>query len=179
MPLQHQSADRAGEQLSIIDSLSSRPFPGEKSRPGVNGQWSGPGFHLAVLRESQDFWEDRSVEIVEAAERELEADLTALSVILAGRWGAPETVDLWPYLELDAPDPDAAAREPLSFLCGVASRMQMWRLPNSERWVGLAIGQADPEWQFQLLAGIGEASSLHRDPAPTRWPAPASPSPPL
>jgi hypothetical protein len=40
--------------------------------------------------------------------------------------------------------------------------MQMWRLPNSERWIGLAIGQADPEWQFQLLAAVGEASSLAR-----------------
>ncbi|MGX1543954.1 hypothetical protein [Streptomyces adustus] len=168
MPLRHQSADRAGEQLSIIDSLSSRPFPGEKSRPGVNGQWSGPGFHLAVLRESQDFWEDRSIEIVEAAERELEADLAALSVILASRWGAPETVDLWHYLELGTPDPATTAREPLNFLCGVASRMQMWRLPNSDRWVGLAIGQADPEWEFQLLVGIGEASSLQRDPVPRR-----------
>ena len=25
-----------------------------------------------------------------------------------------------------------------------------------------AIGQADPEWQFQLLAAVGEASSLAR-----------------
>ncbi|MGW7056539.1 hypothetical protein [Streptomyces sp. NPDC054887] len=160
MPPQHQSRDHAAEQLSIIDNLSARPFPDENGRPGANGQWSGPGFHLAVLRESQDFWEDRSTEIVEAAERELEADLAALSVILTGRWGAPEAVDLWPYLGLDDSDSTATSREPLSFLCGVAGSMQMWRLPNSERWVGLAIGQADPEWPFQLLAGIGETSSL-------------------
>ncbi|MFF3959643.1 hypothetical protein ACFYY1_41715 [Streptomyces sp. NPDC001890] len=160
MPLQHRSADHIEEQLSIIDGLSSRPFPDEEVRPGASGRWSGPGFHLAVLRESQDFWEDRSTEIVEAAERALEADLAALSAILTARWGAPETVDLWPCLGLDDPCPNPPAREPLSFLCGVAGSMQTWRLPNSDRWVGLAIGQADPEWQFQLLAGIGDPSSL-------------------
>ncbi|CAL9611112.1 hypothetical protein [Streptomyces sp. enrichment culture] len=162
MPPQHQSAGHTDEQLSIIDNLSSLPFPEVEGRPGPDGQWSGPGFHLAVLRESRDFWEDRSPEIVEAAEQELEADLAALAVILTQRWGAPEAVDLWPYLGLDDPDPDVTAREPLSFLCSVAGSMQMWRLPNSERWIGLAIGQADPEWQFQLLAAVGEASSLAR-----------------
>ena len=161
MPLQGRASDQADEYLSIIDSLSARPFPDESSRPGVNGQWSGPGFHLPVLRESQDFWEDRSTEIVEAAERELEADLAALSVVLAGRWGVPETIDLWPYLGLDDLDSNATTREPLSCLSGVAGSMQMWRLPNPERWIGLTIGQADPEWPFQLLAGIGEASSLY------------------
>ncbi|MER5996875.1 hypothetical protein [Streptomyces viridosporus] len=162
MPPQHQSAGPADEQLSIIDNLSSLPFPEVEGRPGPDGQWGGPGFHLAVLRESRDFWEDRSTKIVEAAEQELEANLAALAVILTKRWGAPEAVDLWPYLGLDDPDPDVTTREPLSFLCSVAGSMQMWRLPNSERWIGLAIGQADPEWQFQLLAAVGEASSLAR-----------------
>ncbi|MEV6749336.1 hypothetical protein AB0N21_34000 [Streptomyces sp. NPDC051080] len=160
MPLQHRSAEHIDEQLSIIDSLSSRPYPDQVGRPGASGQWSGPGFHLTVLRESQDFWEDRSTEIVEAAEQVLEADLAALSAILTARWGAPETVDLWPYLGLDGPDPNPTTREPLSFLRGVAGSMRTWRLPDSDRWVGLAIGQADPEWQIQLLAGIGDPSSL-------------------
>lgn len=162
MPPQHQPAGPADEQLSVIDSLSSLPFSEEEGRVGADSHWGGPGFHLAVLRESRDFWEDRSTEIVEAAERELEANLAALAFILTERWGASEAVDLWPYLGLDEPDPDVTTREPLSFLCGVAGSMQMWRLPNSERWVGLAIGQADAEWQFQLLAAVGEASSLGR-----------------
>jgi hypothetical protein len=149
--------------LSIIDSLRSLPFPEEEGRPGADGQWGGPGFHLAVLRESRDFWDDRSTETVEAAEQELEANLTALAVILTKRSGAPQAVDLWSYLGLDDPDPDVTTREPLSFLCSVAGSMQMWRLPNSERWIGLAIGQADPEWQFQLLAVVGEACSWSRD----------------
>ncbi|MFE7392377.1 hypothetical protein [Streptomyces sp. NPDC057582] len=160
MSPQRQSASSSDERLSIIDSLSALPFLDEEGRPGMGGQWGGPGFHLAVLRESQDFWEDRSNEIVEPAERELEADLAGLAAVLTGRWGAPETIDLWPYLGFDNPDPDFRAREPLAFLCGVAGNMRVWRLPNSERWIGLALGQADPEWPFQLLAAVGEAASL-------------------
>ncbi|WP_458248333.1 hypothetical protein [Streptomyces sp. MAI_2237] len=76
------------------------------------------------------------------------------------RWGTPEAVDLWPYFAFDDPDSTATSRGPLCFLCGVASSMQVWRLPSSELWVGLTIGQADPEWPFQLPAGIGETSSL-------------------
>ncbi|WP_377273405.1 hypothetical protein [Peterkaempfera sp. SMS 1(5)a] len=162
MPSQRSSAGSAVEQVSVIDGLRALPFPEEEGRPGTDGQWSGRGFHLAVLRESRDFWEDRSTEIVEAAEQELEADLAALAVVLTGRWGVPETVDLWPYLGFDDPGPEVGTREPLSFLCGVAGSMQVWRLPNSGRWVGLAIGQADPEWPFQLLGAVGEASSLAR-----------------
>ncbi|MFE7332068.1 hypothetical protein ACFU8W_45810 [Streptomyces sp. NPDC057565] len=160
MSPQRQSASSSDEQLSTIDSLSALPFPDEKGWPGMGGQWGGPGFHLAVLRESQDFWEDRSNEIVEPAERELEAELAGLAAVLTERWGAPETIDLWPYLGFDNPDPDFRAREPVAFLCGVAVDMRVWRLPNSERWIGLALGQADPEWPFQLLAAVGEAASL-------------------
>ncbi len=163
-PLQHRSTGHVAEQLSIIDRLSLRPFPGEEGRPGASDRWSGPGFHLAVLRESQDFWEDRSIEIVEAAELELEADLAALAGVLTARWGVPEKVDLWPCTGVDDPDPSTATREPLGFLRGVAGSMQVWWLPNSDRWVGLAIGQADPEWPFQLLAGIGDSASLRRSP---------------
>ncbi|MHB9856767.1 hypothetical protein [Streptomyces sp. YIM S03343] len=110
---QHQYVCSALEQLSIIDGLSTLPFPGEEGRPGADGRWSGPGFHLAVIRESRDFWEDRSTVIVEAAERDLEADLAALAVMFTGRWGASETVDLWPYLGFDDHGPDGRTREPL------------------------------------------------------------------
>ncbi|MGW2931042.1 hypothetical protein ACWDA7_04050 [Streptomyces sp. NPDC001156] len=115
-----------------------------------------------MLRESQDFRDDRSEEIVESAERELEADLAVLAATLTGRWGSPELVALSPYLELDTPDPGFTTPKPLDFLSGVAVNMHMWRLPDSGRRLALAIGQADPEWPFQLLAAVGEASSLGR-----------------
>ncbi|MEV7388330.1 MULTISPECIES: hypothetical protein [unclassified Streptomyces] len=162
MPSQHQSAVSISDQLSIVDSLSALPFPKQEGRPGKDRRWGGPEYHLAVLRESQDFWDDRSEDVVEAAQRELEADLAVLVATLTSRWGSPEMVALWPYLGLDTTEADFVAPQPLGFLSSVAVSMHMWRLPNSERWIALAIGQADPEWPFQLLVAVGEASALRR-----------------
>ncbi|MFG2629401.1 hypothetical protein [Streptomyces sp. NPDC048473] len=148
------------DQLSVIDSLSALPFPDQEEQQGEGERWSGPGYHLAVLRESQDFWEDRSEEIVEAAEQALEGDLATLAAVLTDRWGTPETVDLWPHPGLDSPDPGLVAPEPLAFLCGVAGSMQVWRPAAPDRWLALTIGQADPEFPLQLLAAFGEASAL-------------------
>ncbi|CAG7638509.1 hypothetical protein SBRY_30235 [Actinacidiphila bryophytorum] len=50
----------------------------------------------------------------------------------------------------------------------MAAGMQMWRLPDGRRWVGLTVGQADPEWQFQLLAAVGENSALRGGPGELR-----------
>ncbi|MFD9036254.1 hypothetical protein ACFVZW_34720 [Streptomyces sp. NPDC059567] len=157
MPSQERS------QLSIVDELSALAFPGQEGRLGIGeGRWSGPGHHVAVLRRSRDFWDDRSEEIVEAAEQELEADLAALTAALTARWGSPATVDLWPYLSVDEPDPDHVAPEPLAFLSNVAGTMRVWHPPRSDRWLSLTIGQADREFPLELLAAIGEASSLPR-----------------
>ncbi|OKI25099.1 hypothetical protein [Streptomyces sp. CB03911] len=160
MASQHRSTGFTEAQLSIIDELSALPFPRQEGRPGRDGGWGGSGYHVAVLRESQDFWDDRSEETVEAAEKELEADLDALAALLTARWGAPTMVDLWPYLGFDNPDPEFMAPEPLGFLANVAGSMQMWQPPSPGRWLALAIGQADRELPFQLLAAIGEAPSL-------------------
>lgn len=157
---EYRSAGSTDDQLAVVDSLAALPFPERETRPGRDGTWGGPGHHLAVLRESQDFWDDRGEELVEAAEREVEADRDALAAVLTGRWGEHETVDLWPYLSIDNPDPGFVADEPLRFLCGVAGEMRMWRLPDSDRWVALAIGQADREWPIMLLAAVGRASAL-------------------
>ncbi|MEU9861498.1 hypothetical protein AB0D99_11520 [Streptomyces sp. NPDC047971] len=150
-------------QLSIVDEVSALPFPERNGRLDIgDGGWSGPGHHVAVLRRSQDFWDDRSEETVEAAERELEADLAALTDVLAGRWGSPATVDLWPYLGVDDPDPGRIVPEPLGYLSNVAGAMRLWRLPRADRWLSLAIGQADPEFPLELIVAVGEASSLPR-----------------
>ncbi|WP_328761693.1 MULTISPECIES: hypothetical protein [unclassified Streptomyces] len=156
------SAGAADAHLSAVDDLIARPFPEQKVPQGKEGRSGGPGYHLAVLRESQDFWDNRSEQVVEAAERELEAALAALAKSLTSRWGSPETVDLWPYLGFDDPDPKYSAPEPLVFLCNVAGSMQVWRLPDSDRLLALAIGQADPEYPLQLIAAVGVASALAR-----------------
>ncbi|MEV7147713.1 hypothetical protein AB0O05_14595 [Streptomyces sp. NPDC093084] len=77
--VQPRSTHRVDAHVSIIDGLISQPLLEESSRPGTSGRCSGPGFHVAVFHESRDFWDDRSTEIAQAAGREREADLAALS----------------------------------------------------------------------------------------------------
>ncbi|MGW0968011.1 hypothetical protein [Streptomyces sp. NPDC002516] len=162
MPPRNHPSRSTDEQLSIIDALITQPFPEGKRDTRTEHGWGGVGFHIAVLRATQDFWEDRSPEIVEPAVRELEADLSSVADALTERWGGPTTVDLWPYLGLDDPDhPDTApAPEPLFSLCGLAVTMPAWRIPSSGRWLGLTIGQGDRELPFELLAAVAEESSF-------------------
>ncbi|MFE2876364.1 hypothetical protein ACFXG6_20130 [Streptomyces roseus] len=158
---QHSSLPGATDtHLAAVDDLLARPFPAQELRWEAHGTWGGPGYHLSVLRESQDFWEDRDEEIVEAATRELEADLAVLAAGLTVRWGNPETVDLEQYLGYDDLDPQHAVPEPLLFLSTVASTMQVWRPPDSDRWLALTIGQADPEFPLQLIAALGLTTAL-------------------
>ncbi|MFJ9697027.1 hypothetical protein [Kitasatospora sp. NPDC101183] len=147
-------------RVAVIDALSILPFPEKDGRSEVGDGWAGPGHHVAVLRQSRDFWDDIEPGVWEAAEAELAADLEAIAAVLTARWGAPRTVDLWPYLGLDDPDQEVWAPEPLAFLCNNAVTMQLWQLPSSDRWIGLTVGQGDRELPFELLAAIGDASSL-------------------
>ncbi|MGW1554229.1 hypothetical protein [Streptomyces sanglieri] len=161
MPIQRQPAGSTEEQLSIIDTLIALPFPEGKSSSRTQHGRGGPGYHIAILRESRDFWNAPDPETITAAEEELDADLTALVMVLSGRWGSPMVVDLWPYLGLDNPDyPDIEAPpEPLNSLCMLSVSMQMWQV-STDRWLGLTIGQVDRELPFELLAAVGEASTL-------------------
>ncbi|MCX4825391.1 hypothetical protein OG883_37180 [Streptomyces sp. NBC_01142] len=147
------------DHLSVIDSLTALPFP-DAERRLRNGDWSGPGYHFVTLLRSQDFWDDRSEETVEAAETAVEAERAAVAAELTGRWGEQETVGLWPYLAVD--DRDHETPGPLGLLSNLAGSMQVWRPVPGDRWLALAVGQADPEWPLQLLAAVGEASSLTR-----------------
>ncbi|QTE02662.1 hypothetical protein [Streptomyces cyanogenus] len=161
MPLQPRSASSAEEQLSVIDALIALPFPERESKSKTHHGWGGPGYHIAVLRESRDFWDVPDPEAMTAAEEELEADLTVLVTVLAGRWGRPTVVDLWPCPGLDDPEhPDIEAPEPLGSLCNLAGSMQTWHVPSTGRWLGLTIGQVDREFPFELLAAVGETSTL-------------------
>ncbi|MEV0197751.1 hypothetical protein [Nonomuraea sp. NPDC050691] len=147
----------AEDRLVVVDGLLGRPFPEEEEQEvPVKGVWeghrsSGPGYHLCVLKASRDFWDDRSEDVVEAAEEEIDAALHAVSTALTARWGEPEVIDLWPFLESENPAP-----EPMSELCQLSGRMLAWRRPDAGRWVALAVGQADPEFPIQLLAAVGE-----------------------
>ncbi|MFJ3141058.1 hypothetical protein ACIPJM_01125 [Streptomyces halstedii] len=147
--------------LALIDDVLALPFPaGEESEDnGVRS--SGPGHHLLIVRAGQDFWDDASTETVEASEDEIEAEFSAVATALTERWGEPETVDLWPYLAEEA----SPVPEPLGQLSNLAGSMQLWRPPAEApgaggRWLGLTVGQADPEFPIWLLAAVGDASTL-------------------
>ncbi|MER5556629.1 hypothetical protein ABT001_34100 [Streptomyces sp. NPDC002793] len=146
------------ERLALIDRALALPFPeGEESEDsGVHS--SGPGHHLLILLATRDFWDDRSPEVVEPAEQEIETEFSGLATALGERWGEPDTVDLWPYLERD--EGADIAPQPVGQLCNLAGSMQVWRVPGGGRWLGLAVGQADPEFPIWLLAAVGETASL-------------------
>ncbi|MFD5873936.1 hypothetical protein [Streptomyces sp. NPDC060322] len=145
------------DRLALIDDVLALPFPAGEESEDSGGRSSGPGHHLLILRASQDFWDDRSPELVEPAEQEIEAEFSVLATALSERWGEPETVELWPYLEREDTD---AAPEPMGQLCNLAGSMQVWRVPGSTRWLGLAVGQADPEFPIWLLGAVGETATL-------------------
>lgn len=135
---------------AAVDRLLAAPFAEIEDRDGA--EWSGPGFRLAALLESRDFWEVRDPDVVDAEERRVEAALDMLAAALTNTWGAPTTVELWLCSETDLPDP--AAPGPLGFLASVASELRVWQ-PSVDRWLGLTVGQADPELPVRLLALVG------------------------
>ncbi|MFD9287159.1 hypothetical protein ACFWBV_02350 [Streptomyces sp. NPDC060030] len=147
------------DRLARIDDVLALPFPAGEESEDSGARSSGPGHHLLILRASQDFWDDRSPEVVEPAEQEIEVEFSALATALSERWGEPETVDLWPFLDRDD-DGAGVAPEPIGQLCNLAGSMQVWRVPGGTRWLGLAVGQADPEFPIWLLAAVGEAAAL-------------------
>ncbi|WP_327268856.1 hypothetical protein OG233_14505 [Streptomyces sp. NBC_01218] len=149
------------ERVALVDHVLALPFPqgDEVEDSGVRS--SGPGHHLLILRASEDFWDGRHEETAEPAEEEIEAEFSAVATVLTDRWGDPETVDLWPWLTVgeDAED-SLAAPEPFGQLCNLAGSMQIWRIPGTGRWLGLTVGQADPEFPIWLLAAVGENGVL-------------------
>lgn len=135
--------------LATIDQLRLRDFP---ARRGTAGRVeSGPGFHVADLRVSEDFW-DADLTRVEEALEEFEAELSVLVQALTLRWGAPEVLDLTDHLERQAMGEPVPP--PLDALCGYVPELHIWRVGG--RWVGLGVGQGDRELPFQLLVAIGE-----------------------
>ncbi|WP_067477804.1 hypothetical protein [Actinomadura hibisca] len=127
--------------LAIVDGLLALPL----------AEGDGFGHHVRVLQATQDFWDDRSPEAVEAAEEQIDASLQALADVLTARWGAPERVDLDPYLWGEEPAP-----EPMAELCQLSSVMLVWWPPTGGRWVALSVGQADPEFPVELRVAMSD-----------------------
>ncbi|YCK37992.1 hypothetical protein ACNF49_29255 [Actinomadura sp. ATCC 39365] len=147
------------DRLAALDALLARPFPQTEERESASPDvWegyrsSGPDHHVCYLVASRDFWDDRGEEVVEAAQAEIDAALQELVTALTRRWGAPRVVDLWRRAETEDPAP-----APLDELGQLTDTMLVWRRPDADRWVALAVGQADPEFPVLLLAAVGETS---------------------
>ncbi|WP_327177022.1 hypothetical protein OG599_18200 [Streptomyces sp. NBC_01335] len=149
------------ERIALVDHVLGLPFPQGDEAEDSGVRSSGPGHHLLILRASEDFWDGREEEAVEPAEEEIEAEFSAVATTLTDRWGEPETIDLWPWLAGDDESEMAsAAPEPLGQLCNLAGSMQVWHIPDTTRWLGLTVGQADPEFPIWLLAAVGENEVL-------------------
>ncbi|WP_327710536.1 hypothetical protein OG912_19980 [Streptomyces sp. NBC_00464] len=144
------------EYLSMIDALAARPFP-EATYADASGG-GGPEHHVRDLQVSRDFWDDDDGQAWVEAEAELQACLDDLSVRLTTRWGNAFVVDLAPYLS--AACEGEPVPEPLDYLSQQAVTMQVWPLPDGDRWLALALGQADKELPLILFAAVGQVSVL-------------------
>ncbi|MEX0168778.1 hypothetical protein [Streptomyces sp. LMG1-1-1.1] len=123
--------------LATIDLLRARGFDGD------------PGFHLAELATSEEFWEDDGTRR-EAVEEQYEAERDGLAVLLTGRWGPPGRLVLGPVLERSMEGEQIP--EPWSTLSGHTPDLYLWTVDGA--WIGLGVSQWDRELPFQLLAVV-------------------------
>ncbi|MFI9650367.1 hypothetical protein ACIHAA_29375 [Streptomyces sp. NPDC052040] len=138
--------------LSVIDLLCAREFPAAHGRT-EHGE-SGPGYHIAVLQASGEFWEDDGTGREETG-IQYEADRDGLGERLTERWGQPQVFSL--YSVLDRTLGGEAVEEPWAALCGHVPDLQLWRGAGTGRWVALGVSQWDKELPFQLLAVVTES----------------------
>ncbi|MFJ3307743.1 hypothetical protein ACIPSA_32580 [Streptomyces sp. NPDC086549] len=137
--------------LALIESLCAQEFPAAYGRT-EHGE-SGPGYHIAALRTSGDFWEGDGTER-EETEAQYEADRDGLGERLTERWGPPQAFSLYSVLERAMDGEDMA--EPWGVLSNHVPDVQLWRSAESGRWVALGVSQWDKELPFQLLAVVTE-----------------------
>ncbi|MFC3572027.1 hypothetical protein ACFOZ0_01720 [Streptomyces yaanensis] len=144
------------EYLATIDALVVQPFPEVTYVDACGG--GGPEHHVRELQVSRDFWDDDDGQAWVEAEADLQACLDDLAARLTTRWGNAFVVDLGPYLSAGCEG--VPVSEPLDYLSQQAVSMQVWPLPDSGRWLALAVGQADKELPLILFAAVGQASAL-------------------
>ncbi|MFF3914424.1 hypothetical protein ACFYZB_13195 [Streptomyces sp. NPDC001852] len=137
--------------LTVIDLLCARGFPADHSRT-EHGE-SGPGFHMAALRTSGDFWEDDGTEREETA-AQYEADREALAERLTERWGLPQRFSLSSVFGRAMEGENMA--EPWAGLSEHVPDVHLWQAPESGRWVALGVSHGYEELPFQLLGIVTE-----------------------
>ncbi|MER6068279.1 hypothetical protein ABT187_05355 [Streptomyces sp. NPDC001817] len=137
--------------LTVIDLLCARGFPADHS--GTEHGESGPGFHIAALRTSGDFWEDDGTEREETA-AQYEADRDALAERLTERWGLPQRFSLSSVFGRAMEGENMA--EPWAGLSEHVPDVHLWQAPESGRWVALGVSHGYEELPFQLLGIVTE-----------------------
>ncbi|MFI2435222.1 hypothetical protein [Streptomyces sp. NPDC018693] len=137
--------------LDAIDLLCTSDFPEAHSRTDVGE--AGPGYLIAELATSDDFWEDDGT-AREAAEDQYEADRDGLTERLTERWGPPDRIGLAGVLIRSMEGEEIP--EPWDTLSNHVPDLHLWRTPGTGRWVALGISQWDKELPFQLLAVVTE-----------------------
>ncbi|MET8449316.1 hypothetical protein [Streptomyces sp. NPDC005209] len=137
--------------LTLIDLLCAREFPAAHGRT-EHGE-SGPGYHIAELHTSAEFWEDDGTEREETA-AQYEIDRDGLGERFTDRWGPAEAISLHSVhvRTMDGED----IEQPWAGLSGHVPDVQLWRVPESGRWVALGVSQWGKELPFQLLGIVTE-----------------------
>ncbi|MEU1402935.1 hypothetical protein ABZ471_11330 [Streptomyces sp. NPDC005728] len=136
--------------LAVIDRLCAREFPAAHDRTDVGT--GGPGYLMAELQTSGDFYEDDGTER-EETEALYEADRDALGERLAERWGPADVFGLAGVFLRSVAGEELA--EPWGTLASHVPDVHLWRA-ESGRWVALGVSQWDGELPFQLLAVVTE-----------------------
>ncbi|GGJ39516.1 hypothetical protein [Streptomyces brasiliensis] len=137
--------------LTRIDVLRARQFPVAHTRTD-QGE-SGPGYHIAELETSDEFWEDDGT-AHEETEEQYEADRDGLGERLAERWGPSQHISLYSTSHRAMNGEDV--EEPWARLSGHVPDLHLWQDPESGRWIALGVSHWDEELAFQLLAVVTE-----------------------
>ncbi|GAA4929070.1 hypothetical protein ACFPM3_25070 [Streptomyces coeruleoprunus] len=134
--------------LATIDLLRSRPFPRERGRSDVGD--SGPGYYIAELATSEEFWEDSSR--MELVGEQYEAEREALATLMEARWGEPHVFSLWSVFQRSMDGEEIP--EPWDVLSNSVPDLHLWRVDG--RWIALGVSKWDKELPFQLVAVVTE-----------------------
>ncbi|MGW4564159.1 hypothetical protein ACWEN3_17665 [Streptomyces sp. NPDC004561] len=137
--------------LTVIELLCAREFPA--GHGGTEHGESGPGFHIAALQTSGDFWEDDGTAWEETAAR-YEDDRDGLAARLTGRWGPAQQISLRSVLDRALGGEDI--EEPWARLSEHVPDVHLWQVPGSGRWVALGVSHGYKELPFQLLGIVTE-----------------------
>ena len=137
--------------------------------------FSAPGQHEVILQCSEEFWEERSAELFEAAEAEIEKERQARARELTGRWGAPETLDLEPYFQ--AAVACLPLHEPLAYLSTYAADALLWRRPKEDRSMARPV-HSEGRYRAAVCVGamVGDLGILIEP--PVAWRSTTSGQPP-